>query len=319
MKGTQPTAANAPRALIEDVLDLTPVGTDSNTFTNTKPLWRPPGNRGIFGGIVIAQTLAAAQRTAPADAAATSMHCYFVLAGDGEVPILYHVDRVADHPGKAVRAVRAKQGERLIFTAMLNFSSLLDVGSGRGLERSVPVPAADLPPPDEGDGAWDSDRPFQSLSAGFVRDVPNPEDKKIRQWARARGPISPSGGKCVHLGALAYMTDSFLLGTVYRAHSVPRFSSPTALRRLAGLKAHPDPDREALHYFQSLADMEASELRGCRADSEDVCADEWMLSEMETPWAGDGRGLVTSRWWSRDGRLIATCVQEGVMRLKARY
>lgn len=123
------------------------------------------------------------------------------------------------------------------------------------------------------------------------------------------------------------MTDSFLLGTVYRAHSVPRFSSPTALWRLAGLKAHPDPDREALHYFQSLADMEASELRECRADSEvsmmvslshsiyfhrprDVCADEWMLSEMETPWAGDGRGLVNSRWWSRDGVLIATCVQE---------
>jgi acyl-CoA thioesterase II len=96
------------------------------------------------------------------------MHCYFVFAGDGEVPILYYVDRVADHPGKVVRAVRAKQGERLIFTATLNFSSSV-AGSGRDIEHSVPVPAVDPPPSDEGDGAWDSDRPFQSFSAGFVR------------------------------------------------------------------------------------------------------------------------------------------------------
>lgn len=94
------------------------------------------------------------------------------------------------------------------------------------------------------------------------------------------------------------------------------------------MKAQPEPDSEALHYFQTLAAMEASEiLDGGNADTEvgmmvslshsiyfhrpgSVKADEWMLSEMETPWAGDGRGLVTSRWWDRSGELIASCVQE---------
>lgn len=155
--------------------------------------------------------------------------------------------------------------------------------------------------------------------------------KKVRQWARAKGQISLSGGRQAHLGAFAYISDSFLLATVYRVHSVPRFSSPTALRRLADLKARPEPDREerrALRYFKSLADVEAGELGDSGKSGKEVgmmvslshsiyfhCpravrADEWMLCEMETPWAGDGRGLGTSRWWSGDGVLIATCVQE---------
>lgn len=159
-------------------------------------------------------------------------------------------------------------------------------------------------------------------------DAKNPEDKRIRQWARARGPISNQGGRQAHLSAFAYASDTFLLGTVYRAHSVPRFSSGTALRRLDALKNQPSPDTSALNYFQSLADLESAEMRG-RADAdrevgmmvslshsiyfhapEELRVDEWMLSEMETPWAGDGRGLVISRWWARSGVLLATCVQE---------
>lgn len=39
-------------------------------------------------------------------------------------------------------------------------------------------------------------------------------------------------------------------------------------------------------------------------------ADEWMLTEMESPWAGEGRGLAVQKIWSQDGTLIATCTQE---------
>lgn len=85
---------------------------------------------------------------------------------------------------------------------------------------------------------------------------------------------------------------------------------------------------EALKYFQSLAEIEAKEFGGSYQEDKEVGmmvslshsiyfhhpttvrADEWMLSEMETPWAGDGRGMVLSRWWNKDGALIATCVQE---------
>ena len=48
----------------------------------------------------------------------------------------------------------------------------------------------------------------------------------------------------------------------------------------------------------------------------DVRADEWLFSEMESPWAGDGRGLVLQRIWNRQGVLVASCVQEGLVRLK---
>lgn len=45
-------------------------------------------------------------------------------------------------------------------------------------------------------------------------------------------------------------------------------------------------------------------------------ADEWLFTEMESPWAGDGRGLVFQRIWNREGVLIASCVQEGLVRLE---
>merc|ERR1712070_1066274 len=48
----------------------------------------------------------------------------------------------------------------------------------------------------------------------------------------------------------------------------------------------------------------------------DFRADEWMFTECESPWSGDGRGLVMQRMYTREGRLVATCVQEGVVRLK---
>ncbi|RJE27633.1 Histidine acid phosphatase [Aspergillus sclerotialis] len=333
MKGTQPssTSTNNSKALIEEVLELTPVlGTGPDNFTNVKPLWRPPGNRGIFGGIVIAQTLVAAQKTVAPDFPVRSMHCYFVFAGDGEVPILYHVERLVDTTEYVVRSVSAKQGDRLIFSATLSFTKFDENNAGR-VDYSVPPPAVEKPA-DVGSG-WDSGQPFQLVTASFDRTFAKPEIKKFRQWALSRGKISSSGGQQAHLGALAYLTDSFLLGTVYRAHLVRRFSSPTAMQRLQHVKSQPEPDMEALQYFQALADIEKRDLGGNYQTDKEVGmmvslshsiyfhnpavvrADDWLLSEMETPWAGDGRGMVVSRWWSSDGVLIATCVQEGVMRM----
>lgn len=85
---------------------------------------------------------------------------------------------------------------------------------------------------------------------------------------------------------------------------------------------------EALTYFQSLADIETKDFGGVYQEDKEVgmmvslChsiyfhhptsvrADEWLLTQMESPWAGDGRGMVASRWWNGDGVLLATCVQE---------
>ena len=95
----------------------------------TRELWHPPGARGVFGGAVIAQCLAAAQRTVPPPSAANnhavflihSMHCYFVLAGDSSIPILYHVERVREGKSFLTRTVQARQKGKCIFTTTASF------------------------------------------------------------------------------------------------------------------------------------------------------------------------------------------------------
>ncbi|KAJ5126645.1 hypothetical protein N7448_007424 [Penicillium atrosanguineum] len=342
------------KALIENVLDLTPVvDLGPDVFTNTRPLWHPPGARGIYGGAAIAQSLSAAMRTVPADFAVHSMHCYFVLAGDSEIPILYHVERVRDGRSFVTRTVQARQRGRPIFTTTLSFSR---VGSGgeKTADHASTKPEVKLPDELEpgtiralsnaGGG------PFESRKAGIVnRSSSNPEDKKVRRYVRARGPISEGGGYQAHLSALAYVTDSYFIGTVARVHDIPRFSSPAELQKL--LKALKNPsdldDEDIAKALQELKEEEAADLRrqleGALNDANNFKpkedhkevgmmvsldhsiyfhnprafrADEWMLMESESPWAGEGRGLAIQKIWSKDGLLIATCTQEGVVRLK---
>ena len=105
-------------------------GTES-TFTDLpiRELWHPPGARGVYGGAVIAQCLAAAQETVPPPSAANnnavflihSMHCYFVLAGDSSIPILYHVERVREGKSFLTRTVQARQRGKCIFTTTASF------------------------------------------------------------------------------------------------------------------------------------------------------------------------------------------------------
>ena len=94
------------------------------------------------------------------------MHCYFVFAGDGEVPVLYSVERVMDTPDYVIRSVSAKQADRLIFSATLRFSKFDESSAGR-VECSVSPPVVERPVDVE--AGWDSDRPFQMLMDSFDR------------------------------------------------------------------------------------------------------------------------------------------------------
>ncbi|KAJ5577414.1 Acyl-CoA thioesterase [Penicillium hispanicum] len=350
----EPPPQDHSKAPIENVLDLTPaVDLGPDVFTNTRPLWHPPGARGIYGGAAIAQSLSAAMRTVPADFAVHSMHCYFVLAGDSEIPILYHVERVRDGRSFVTRTVQARQRGRPIFTTTLSFSR---VGSGgeKTITHAVPKPAVSLPE-DVLPGTVKALRnagggPFETRKAGIVnRKSPHPEDKKVRRFVRARGHVSEEGGFQAHLSALAYVTDSYFIGTVSRVHDIPRFSSPAELEKL--LKALKNPsdldDEDITRALKELQEEEAADLQrrieGVLTDAAHGTnqtehkevgmmvsldhsiyfhnprafrADEWLLIETESPWAGEGRGLATQKIWSQDGVLIATCTQEGVVRLK---
>ncbi|KAK6352880.1 hypothetical protein TWF696_004881 [Orbilia brochopaga] len=294
-------------SLIESTLELTAL-TDlgPTTFTNTRPLWRPPNARGIFGGAVIAQSLAAAIRTVPDHFRVHSMHCYFVLAGDWTIPVIYTVELVRDGRSFATRTVQARQKGRCIFTTTCSFQR---PSEGKGsLEAQEPLPER-LPGPDECDGGetvarrmvaqgrmteegfreWQKVKegdPFERRVIGIANNTnPNPTTKRIRSWIRAKGTIDAPAGAAPHIEALAYVSDSWFLGTLIRTHKTARVGMMVSLDHTI--------------YFHGA-----------------FRADEWMFLESDSPWAGDQRGLVHQRICAKDGRLIATCYQEGLVRVR---
>jgi acyl-CoA thioesterase 8 len=160
----RPPPVDESQSAIESVLELTELSDiDPNLFTNTRPLWHPPGARGIFGGAAISQTLAAAQKTVDPDFTVHSMHCYFVLAGNAEIPIIYHVERVRSGKSFATRTVQARQRGRVIFTTTMSFVKQ-NSGGKKKVEHNYPMP--DVPAPDEDvddmEGQSEGHSPFQS-------------------------------------------------------------------------------------------------------------------------------------------------------------
>jgi acyl-CoA thioesterase 8 len=367
IKPLPPNPSHSPIESILSLLPLTDIGPD--IYTNARPLWHPPGARGIFGGAAIAQCLAAAQATIPPDFTIHSMHCYFVLAGNSSIPILYHVERVRDGKSFATRTVQARQRGKPIFTTTMSFAREGSGGRpGNLVEHQVPMPKDVVPPPDgtgnseerykkpQGTDKVD-DTPFESVRC-VVGKGGRPEDKRLRQWIRARGRISdvpitmafekPQNedkdagvrearhNHQAHLNALAYMSDSYFIGTVARVHNLMRFANRKSIEKTVASFTGSDEEKKAMkEYLEAIAKEEAEENAqfqpkgkqrqiGMMVSLDHLIffhnprafrADEWMLTEMNSPWAGDGRGLVFQRIWTKDGILIATCVQEGVVRL----
>jgi acyl-CoA thioesterase 8 len=163
------------QSAIENVLELTQL-TDINPdlFTNTRPMWHPPGARGIFGGAAIAQTLSAAQKTVPSDFTVHSMHCYFVLAGNAEIPILYHVERVRSGKSFATRTVQARQRGKVIFTTTMSFVRQ-NSGGDQKVEHAHPMPKVPGPSDDQDDVDLNGDNkgPFQSYRLDIENGTPH--------------------------------------------------------------------------------------------------------------------------------------------------
>ncbi|CAG8972054.1 hypothetical protein HYALB_00004918 [Hymenoscyphus albidus] len=326
----RPPPLDPSKSAIENVLELTElkqIGPDM--FTNTRPLWHPPGARGIYGGAVIAQCLAAGQRTVPENFTVHSMHCYFVLAGDATIPVMYYVEHVREGRSFATRTVQARQRGMAIFTTTMSFTRE-DSGGHKTVEHAVPLPGKHLPPPDVEDEDLDGNSPFMCRRIDMLnKDSKDVYTKRPRQWIKARGRISEAGGHQAHLSALAYMSDSYFIGTVSRINNLWRFGespegtdlTPAMEQRKRYLQKwkvseglHPDAQKaDGQPEVGMMVSLDHSiyfhEPRNFRAD-------EWMYSEMTSPWSGKGRGVVQQHMFSADGTLIATCFQEGVVRLK---
>jgi acyl-CoA thioesterase-2 len=275
-------------------LDLTDTGarTSEDIFTG-RSQWMPLGR--VFGGQVLAQSLIAAMRTIDADRFVHSMHGYFLRPGDVAQPITFSVDRIHDGRSFSTRRVQAYQNGVPILSMISSFQD-----PDPGLDHQIAMPEG-LPAPeslpstaDVLDGIDHPAAAFWSDERAFdIRHVPEPiyvaaaGDRVPHQavWLKSVSPLPDDPN--LHRAALAYASDYTLLEPIMRAHGV------------------------------------AWSTQGLRAASLDHAmwwhrpgrVDEWMLYVQESPTAIGGRGLALGRIYSREGALLASVAQEGMLRV----
>ncbi|HEY6423581.1 MAG TPA: acyl-CoA thioesterase II [Pseudonocardiaceae bacterium] len=251
----------------------------------------------VFGGQVAGQALVAASRTVPLERAVHSLHAYFVRAGDPRVPIVFDVDRIRDGRSFTTRRVVAIQHGKAIFVLSASFQLPED-----GLEHAHEMP--DVPPPEHLDDLATWVGRGSSSYAAAIRRIPRAFDLRYvtppvwaglgeearpgqpsRLWMRADGVLPDD--PLVHVCLLAYASDLTLLGSVATGHG-PQLGEGLMAASLD----------HAMWFHRPFR------------------ADDWVLYDCTSPSASGGRGLATGEFFSRDGRLLATVVQEGVVRVR---
>ena len=258
---------------------------------------RDIGTRYVFGGQVVGQALSAAQATMPEPRPAHSLHAYFLRAGDVEHPIVYHVDRTRDGGSFSVRRVTAIQHGKVIFFCAASFQEAED-----GAEHQPPMPQ--VPGPDD-------IRPADPLAPDVLAALPS----KVRRWLDRAGPfefrhvhprndLEPArqppfnhvwfrlservgDGPELHRALLAYASDFHLLGTTTFPHGISYYQPNVQMASLD----------HALWFHRPFR------------------ADEWLLYAIDSPSAQGSRGLARGQIFSRDGRLVASTAQEGMIRV----
>ncbi len=250
----------------------------------------------IFGGQVAAQALMAAGRTVE-DMLAHSLHGYFLRAGDPDVPVIYTVDRIRDGRSFATRRVVASQRGKAIFNTAASFHK-----SEPGPEHQMEMP--DAPDPESPPTWSDLLAAFWQKSPEAVRKMWKPTARPIEMrsvdvpiylggkakpginlvWFRTSGPVSDD--PFLHQCILAYATDFSLIDSMLRHHD--GYGTQNSI-----MTASLD---HAVWFHTPLR------------------TDEWLLYAQDSPVAYGARGFARGNIFTRDGRLVASAVQEGLIR-----
>jgi acyl-CoA thioesterase-2 len=251
----------------------------------------------VFGGQVLGQAMFAASRTVPADRVVHSLHAYFLLPGDPAVPIVYDVEPLRDGRSFSSRRVAARQHGRKIFYLTASFHVPETGPEHQDLAPLVPAPEAcstlaEAIADSRGRAAAeDMAREFAALEVrhagasapdGEIDDPRHPAVARV--WMRAAGPLPDDPG--LHRCLLAYMSDLTLL----HASLVPHTT------RL------------------STGDFQRASLDHAMWFHRPFRADEWLLYDQISPSATGARGLSIGRIFDAAGVLVATAVQEGLVR-----
>jgi acyl-CoA thioesterase-2 len=275
------------------ILDLEQL--DINLFRGRSP---QVGWQRVFGGQVIGQALVAAVRTVESRPA-HSMHAYFLLPGDPKVPIIYDVDRMRDGKSFTTRRVTARQHGHPIFSMLASFHA-----DEQGLDHQATMPA--VPPPEDlpSDAEmrekllptmpeavrryYERERPIELRPVEFdrYRGKKYP-DRPFHIWIRATGKLPDD--PAIHQCALAYSSDYALLDTALHAHGRTLFEK---------------------EFMGASLDHALWLHRPFRAD-------EWLLYAQDSPNLHGSRGFARGLIFKRDGTLVASVAQEGLVRLRS--
>ncbi len=274
-----------------DILDLESI--EQNLYRGRGPA---EGWQRVYGGQVLGQALVAALRTVPEDRVAHSAHAYFLLPGDPTVPIVYDVERIRDGGSFNTRRVKAIQHGRAMFAMSVSFHKDEASFDHQSQMPTVPMPE-DLPSeaelktrliehlPDNMRRYWERERPIEMRPVDVSRYFDRERREPVQHiWMRASGslPDALSFHQCV----LAYASDFTLLDTALIAHGKLSFDQDIQLASLD----------HAMWFHRPFR------------------ADEWLLYVQDSPNAHGARGLARGSIYTRDGALVASVAQEGLMR-----
>lgn len=257
---------------------------------------KPRGTDRVFGGQMIAQALAAARQTVTPDRIVHSLHAYFLRGASEEHTIDFRVERDLDGRNFSNRRVVASQNGKPILSLSASFQT-----AALGISHQDRMP--DVPGPEGLTTEADLWKEYQGLVIEPMRSTyaqPNaidlrPTNKmhwiglekgppRMAAWVKTSAPLPDDPS--VHRTLLAYISDYLLLATCMVPHGA---NWTTGHIRSASLD-------HAIWFH------------------DDLRADEWLLHEMDSPWAGNGRGFNRGRIFTRDGHLVAEVAQEGIVR-----
>jgi acyl-CoA thioesterase II len=274
-------------------LDLEPL--EDNLFRGARG---SEGWQRVYGGQVLGQALVAAARTVEPARSVHSLHGYFLLAGDPAAPIVYDVDRIRDGGSFTTRRVKAIQHGRPIFSMSASFQKQEEAFDHQSTMPDVPPPEA-LPDPKELIAGmieklpqsmrsyWERERPIDMRLVDISRYLTREKKPPQQQiWIRANGHLPDN--PILHQAVLAYASDFTLLDTALIAHGKLLF----------------DPD------------VQLASLDHALWIHRPFRADEWMLYVQDSPSASGARGFCRGTIYARNGSLIASVAQEGLMRLR---
>ena len=248
----------------------------------------------VFGGQVLAQSIHAAHNTVPEERVIHSMHAYFILAGDTSVPIIYDVDRIRDGGSFTTRRVVAIQKGRPIFNMAASFQRIR-----QGLDHQVDMPKV----PDPEDLKTDEElleavreeapkmyanlihpRPIEFRPVEFLNPIKRKAMKPLRHvWLRAKGSLPDH--QRIHQEVLAYASDYNLLTTALLPHRQEMKNNDMFFASLD----------HAMYFHRSFR------------------ADNWLLYQLDSPSASNTRGFTRGNIFNREGVLVASVIQEGLM------